>query len=97
MCAWSVCVCLCVHVRGVCMCAWSVCVCVECVCGCIVVCMCVVHACSIAPRLHMENSAEKDILVLQTAAPCIPSLRGSSFQKAVRDDVCGNVCINVYS
>ena len=30
------------------------CVCV--VCGCIAVCMCVVHACSVTPRLHMKNS-----------------------------------------
>ena len=75
------------------VCVRSVCVCVCVVCGCIAVCMCVVHACSIAPRLHMKKSAEKDILVLQTAVPCIPSLRGLSSQKAVCDDVCGNVCI----
>ena len=110
VCVWSVyvgveCICGCVWsvwvwsvygvcVCGVCMCEYE-CVCI--VCGCIAVCMCVVHACSVAPRLHMKNSAVKDILVLQTAAPCIPSLRGSSSQKAVRDDVCGNVSIDVYS
>ena len=64
------------------------------VCVCIAVRMCVVHACSVTPRLHTQNSAVKSlILALQTAAPCIPSLRGLSCQKAVCDDVCGNVCI----
>ena len=109
-CVWSVCVCvecvcgvcMCVCVCGVgvwCVCVWNMCVCGMCtcvcvVCGCIAVRMCVVHACSVTPRLYTQNSVVKSlILALQTAAPCIPSLRGSSSQKAVHDDVCGNVCI----
>jgi len=51
------CVCVCVCV---CMCV-CMCVCVsECVwCEWIVSCMCVVHACSIVPRSHINTSAVK--------------------------------------